>query len=365
MNKNELVLAGFTLALLSLLLLAFQSVLAFLGASVALALVGNPLMKIFLKLKLGKFKLSKGTAAFLTLLSFYAIIVLIFVLIIPSIISEATKISQINPAQFMLAAQEPIAQIELFISKYTHADFSLTEYINQKVIGFINFTTISTGIGIITNLTGNILVYFFTISFITFFFLKDGPYFFEKVKAIFPSKYQKEIPKIIDDIKEKLSRYLLGIALQVFVLFLVLAIGFYFCDIESFILLAVIGALLNIIPYIGPIVALIIACLLSILTLCTGDAACLELIPSLLGKILLVFAIGQSLDNMVLQPLILSKSVNAHPLEIFLVVLICGNFYGISGMILAIPIYSACKIIFIEIRKKSEFLNSIYQKNGN
>ena len=360
MNKNEIAIAGFTVALLLILFYLFKSVIAFLSISAVLAILGAPLMKWFQKIKIKKFQIGKGSAAFLTLFCFYIIVSILFINLLPVIASEAKSIANLNPDNFIEAAQKPIQQLETEIEKYTHQPFSIELYLKEKIVSVLNLSTLSTSIGIATTVLGNILVYLFTITFITFFFLKDGQFFFDKTVSLFPKKYQNDIPKLIRQIKEKLRKYLTGLIIQVIVLFVAMAIGLYVIGIENYLLIAFLAAILNLIPYLGPIIAVIFAIIMTAVTHCSELLICLDSLLPLLGKVLIVFGIAQMIDNLILQPVILSKSINAHPLEIFLVVILSGNFYGITGMILAIPVYSALKIIFLTIRKNSTFLNSIY-----
>ncbi len=360
MNKNEIAIAGFTAILLLLLFYVFQSVLAFLCISAVLALLGSPIVKFYQKLSFKKLIINKGVAAFLTLFTFYGIIGIVFVLLFPVLSKEVQNITNINPDRFILAAEKPIQQAENLITQYTHQSFSFENYIKEKLMGLLNLSTLSSSIEIITSITSNLLVYFFSISFITYFFLKDGRFFFEKTLSLLPKKYQNEVPGVMDKIKNKLSQYVLGILIQVAVLFLCLSLGLYFIGVENYLLFAFLGAVLNIIPYLGTLIAMVLTIVISVVSLCSGLPDCFDGLLPMIVKILIVFGITQSIDNLLLQPFIFSKSVNAHPLEIFLVVIISGNFYGIIGMILAIPVYSSLKIIFWEIRKNSKFLNSIY-----
>ena len=361
MNKNELVLAGFTLILLGLLFVLFKSVMTYIAISACLAIIGSPILKLFQKIKFKNFQLSKGIAAFLTLICFYGIIALIILSVSPFIAREIQNLSSLNPLSFIHSLEMPIQKIEEFIFEYTQQQFSVESYLKEKILILFDISTLSVILNSITNFTGNILVYFFSVSFITFFFLKDGKLFFDKAISIFPKKYQNEFPSILPQIKHKLNQYLLGILLDIFILFVVLSIGLYFVGVKNYLIIALIAAILNIIPYIGPIIGVLIGLVITLYTSCSGTLNCLEFISPLIIKVLAVFGLSQLIDNLLLQPLILSKSVNAHPLEIFFVVIIIGNFYGITGMILAIPLYSVLKIIFLELRKNSSFLNSIYE----
>ena len=116
-----------------------------------------------------------------------------------------------------------------------------------------------------------------------------------------------------------------------------------FFGIENAIVIAFLCAILNIIPYVGPLIASILAAILTMMSNLGGDFQT-QVLP-LTIYILIGFWVVQIIDNNVSQPLIFSKSVSSHPLEIFLVILIAGFLFGIVGMILAVPTFTILKVI--------------------
>jgi predicted PurR-regulated permease PerM len=112
--------------------------------------------------------------------------------------------------------------------------------------------------------------------------------------------------------------------------------------IENAIVIAFLCAVLNIIPYIGPLIASVIAAILTMLCHLGGDFQT-EILPVTI-YVMIGFWVVQIIDNNISSPLIFSNSVNSHPLEIFLVILIIGFLFGIIGMIIAIPFYTILKV---------------------
>jgi len=361
MNKNEILIAAFTALLFAILFFLFRSVLVYVAISAVCAIIGSPLVKLFQKIKYKKFQIGKGLASFLTLLSFYTVVTIAVLTVLPFISKEAHYFSNINPNELLARTQGPIDKIEGVIFDYTHKHFSIEEYSREKIISVVNFASFSHWINGITSLTGNFLMYFFALSFITFFFLKDGKMFFDKAKTIIPSRYRQEIPGILPQIKTKLTRYFIGICIEVLAVFLCLSMGLYFVDVKYFIIIAIVAAIFNVVPYIGPMIGIVFGLTIVSFTYCSGTADCIHTLFPLLGKAFLVFIAVQLLDNILFQPYIYGKSVNAHPLEIFLIVMVFGNLWGVIGLIVAIPSWSVVKIVLNEIRKNSKFLNKVYQ----
>ena len=113
--------------------------------------------------------------------------------------------------------------------------------------------------------------------------------------------------------------------------------------IDNPIALALIAAMLNLIPYLGPA----IGCLLMMALTITGNLE-MEFSSVILPKmiyILIGYIFIQLIDNFVNQPIIFGTSVRSHPLEIFLAILIFGILFGIPGLIAAVPLYTAIKVI--------------------
>jgi len=361
MNKNEILIAAFTALLFALLFFLFRSILVYVAISSVFAIIGSPLVKLFQKVKFKKFQIGKGLASFLTLLSFYTVVTVAVLVVLPLISQEAQYFADINPNELLARAQGPINTVEGLIFEYTNKQFSVEEYSREKIVSVVNFTSFSHWINAISSITGNFLMYFFALSFITFFLLKDGKMFFEKSKTIIPSRYRDEAPSILPQIKTKLTRYFIGICVEVLAVFICLSVGLYFVDVKYFIIIAIVAAIFNVIPYIGPLIGIAFGLTIISFTYCSATPECIHTIFTLLGKSFAVFIAVQLLDNILFQPYIYGKSVNAHPLEIFLIVMVFGNLWGIVGLIIAIPAWSVVKIVLGEVRKNSKFLEKVYQ----
>jgi predicted PurR-regulated permease PerM len=182
-----------------------------------------------------------------------------------------------------------------------------------------------------------------SVFFITFFFLKDQRYFKEKAKMILPDQNEDKILNSVEKINQLLARYLTGLLIQLLVVFIMYFIVLLIFGNENALIIAFLCALLNVIPYIGPIIATVLAAILTLISN-IGAHFSTEMLPVTI-YVVIGFLIVQVIDNNVSQPIIFSKSVKSHPLEIFLVTLISGITFGIFGMVVAIPIYTSLKVI--------------------
>ena len=182
-----------------------------------------------------------------------------------------------------------------------------------------------------------------SVLFITFFFLKDRLSFIIGVKKLIPDSQEDKILNSLHKINHLLSRYFIGLLLQLFIVFLLYIIVLYIFGIPNPFIIAFLCAVLNIVPYIGPLIASVLAAILTMLSNLGSDFQT-EILPTTI-YVLIGFWIVQIIDNNLSQPFIFSKSVSSHPLEIFLVILIAGFLSGILGMIIAVPLYTIIKVI--------------------
>jgi len=124
--------------------------------------------------------------------------------------------------------------------------------------------------------------------------------------------------------------------------------------VDNALVIAFLCGLLNIVPYIGPLIASVMAAALTMLGNLGQDFQT-QILPTTL-YVMIGFAVVQMIDNNVSQPLIFSKSVSSHPLEIFLVILSAGFLFGIAGMIIAVPLYTILKVVGKEFFPDNSFI---------
>jgi predicted PurR-regulated permease PerM len=131
----------------------------------------------------------------------------------------------------------------------------------------------------------------------------------------------------------------------------------FFVGLESALVIALFAATANLIPYIGPIFGMAFGVIIVV-----GQAYALGMdvhYGLFTLQILSVFAVTQVTDNIFFQPIIFSNSINAHPLEIFVVIAIAGTLAGATGMIIAIPAYSALRIFAKEFLQNIKVVRSL------
>nr|MDA3779949.1 AI-2E family transporter [Bacteroidales bacterium] len=201
-----------------------------------------------------------------------------------------------------------------------------------------------------------------SISFITFFFLKDDTLFYNGILVLIPDKFLEKTKHILSSIKKLLTRYFIGIIIQISGVIILISIGltivgFSFSDA---LVIGLFVGIMNVIPYIGPIIGVIMGVFLGV-AINIDMAFYAELLP-MIFYMLIVFASTQVVDVLLFQPVIFSNSVKAHPLEIFLVIMMAAGMAGIPGMVLAIPIYTILRIIAKEFFFNFKIVKKLTEK---
>jgi predicted PurR-regulated permease PerM len=270
------------------------------------------------------------------------ILVALFILMfVPLIASQAQSLSLLNTESIEEKVKLLYNDLNLYLLDHgilvqdLLKDIDITSYLNMNFIPtFFNgiLSTISSiGIGVASVL------------FITFFFLKDKVTFLVGAKRIIPDNHEFETLNSISKINELLTRYFIGLIFQLMIVFILYYVVLLIFGVENALIIAFICAVLNIIPYVGPLISSVLAASLAMIGGIGGDFQT-EILPTAL-YVLIGFYIVQLIDNNISQPLIFSNSTKSHPLEIFLVILIAGFISGILGMIVAVPLYTIIKVV--------------------
>ena len=263
------------------------------------------------------------------------------------ITKQIAYFSTIDSAKVVQIIEDPISRFENLLralNKNLTEEISLKGFLADKVAKVLNIGVIQDFLTSVINVLGNVLVAVFSISFITFFFLKDQHLFFESILMWVPDKYTENFTRALYSVKNLLTRYFIGILIESTCVMILISIGMTIIgiDFSQAIVLGLIIGILNIIPYVGPWLGFFIAVTMGVASHINMDFK--TVVIPLIYYMSIVVALTQFIDNTFLQPLIFSNSVRAHPLEIFVVVLAAGFAAGIPGMILGIPAYTVLRV---------------------
>jgi len=313
-----------------------KAVIIYLVVAFILTLIGNPILDFFKR----KLKFNHIFATIATLIIFVILIFGIIMMFVPLILAQGENLSLLNTTEIEKSTIELINKIAAFLE--SHGINSERMFKEANISSKLNFSFIPDLLNGIVDTVSSFGIGLASVLFITFFFLKDRLIFIVSAKDLIPDAQEDKILHSFRKINLLLSRYFIGLLIQLLIVFVLYLIVLLIFGVENALLIAFLCAVLNIVPYIGPLIASVVAAILTMLGNLGGDFQS-EILP-LTIYVMIGFWIVQLIDNNVSSPIIFSKSVSSHPLEIFLVVLITGYLFGIVGMIIAIPFYTILKV---------------------
>jgi len=326
----------------------FKSVLIYIVVAFIVSLVGQPVMRLLRKVKVRGHSAPDWLLAIITIVIILGVVLFLVTQAVPvvtRIIRDAAVLNQTS------GSGNPLDRVNdwvVGIFPGLGPDFDLIGLLVDKLREVTNVTNVTAVISSVTSFVSSFAVGLFSIVFISFFFIRDDKLFTRIVRAIVPDRLEDKVANAIGDIEHLLSRYFVGLLIEMFGvalldflgLLLIARLGF-----SNAIGIAFIAGILNIIPYVGPLFGEIIGVVLAVI-LKYGTGVGLDVNIWVFALIVLaIMLVTQLVDNFVYQPLIYSTSIKASPLEIFIVLLIAGHISGVLGILAAIPAYTVIRVI--------------------
>ncbi|WP_299014344.1 AI-2E family transporter [uncultured Polaribacter sp.] len=335
--------------LLGYFLYAVQSVIIYLIIAAILSLIARPFI-LFLRNKLKFPNTIAVVVCMVLMLGFLAGVIGLF---IPLVIEQGESLSLLQEEGLQANIQNIFNQITAYFSSK-----GIDVLGELKNIDFSSqFKEIPNLLNSVLGAVGTLSIGLFSVLFISFFFMKDSQLLKKGVLTIIPNGTETRFSKSLEVINDLLSRYFIGLILQITILFIFYTIILFIFGINNAIVIAFLCALLNLIPYVGPLIGAAIMFTLS-MTSNIGQDFQTEILPTTI-YVMIGYFIAQLVDNFASQPIIFSKTTKSHPLEIFLVIIIGGLLFGITGMITAVPLYTALKVILKEFLSENKIVKSL------
>jgi len=352
-NITDGILRAFAILLGISLLLYFlhliQSVIIYIIIAAVISLIARPMIR-FLQRRL---KFPNTLSVITTMIILVGFIVGIIRMFIPLIIEQGESLSLLNTDKLLQNLQDVINQVNNY---FAERDINLLSKL--KNVDFLSgFQAIPNLLNSVAGTLGSLSVGLFSFLFISFFFMKDSKLLMNATLTVLPKKSENRFSKSTEINNNLLSRYFIGLVLQITILFVLYTITLLIFGIKNAIVISFLCALLNLIPYIGPMIGAVIMFLLS-MTSNLGQDFQTEILPTTL-YVMIGYFIAQLIDNFFSQPFIFSKTTKSHPLEIFFIIIIGGLLFGVIGMITAIPLYTALKVILKEFLADNKIVKSL------
>lgn len=347
------ILAAAGLAIVCALCWFFRSILAYILIAVVVSLIAKPLMGMLQKLNIKGRKAPDWILAAFSIIVVMGVLISIITAVIPIISSLVKDISMVNIESAARGISVPLAELNEFLRGYfpqLGADFRIEVTILNELKNLFDASAFSTVLGSAASFITSLAIGLFSVVFIGFFFIKDDGLFTEIVCALVPDRHEATTQRAISDIGHLLSRYFIGVLIEIAGVALINFLGLLFIAKLGFngaISIAVMTGMLNVIPYVGPLMGGVLGTILGIVLKYTSATPIGLDVNFWIFTIILIaiFSFTQLVDNFLYQPLIYSTSIKAKPLEIFIVLLIVGHIGGPLAMIVAIPCYTVVRVI--------------------
>lgn len=313
-------------------------VVVYIAAAAVFALLGRRLVSLIASIKVLGRNISRNIAAAITLLVIWLVVGAMFALFVPLILDKTIELSSLDWVEITSAMRQALVDAELFIEQYIPVDVpSLEGMFKDRVFNFFNIDLFADVAGLAVDL----VIAFFSISFITFFFLREDGLFYRMVALFFPEHYSDNVHRALDSITKLLSRYFSGLVVESFIIMLAisLVLMLFGMGMGDALVVGLIMGVMNVIPYAGPFIGGCLSIALSMLTPIDGA------IPYTIIVVLSTIIVVKFIDDFIIQPTLYSERIQAHPLEVFLVILIAGFIGGVWGMLLAIPLYTIVRVL--------------------
>ena len=290
----------------------------------------------------------RGLACITVYLAFIIILFAFFGMLIPTLYNQLNDLVAALPSIFN--------QVKLWITNFLDK-FNSSEMFNVVEIESNIFKTMENLAGGLANdlpskivsLAGSLVSGIGTIGVslvVGIYLLFDFNDVTDHLLKYIPKSHKEETKNLVDNIANELRKCVNGTLLVAFMVFVCDSIGFAFAGLKSPILFGLLCGITDLIPYIGPYIGGVAAVIVGFSQ------------NPIIGIITLIVAtIVQLVENYVLQPVVMSKTMQLHPVTIIIGLLIFGHFFGIVGMILATPILSLFKVLYRFLATKYDWFN--------
>ena len=295
----------------------------------------NPILKMMMKIRIGRFHFNKGIASLLLVALPILIIAGGLAVLIPPVVKEVTSLvthlpqtaSGIQRLLNNTIQHSPFRNVDMN-AYYRQFDHQLAKYAQLVLKG------LSSRVGDIIGMVTNVTVVTITVPVMLFYMLKDGSKLAPSVQKWLSPHHAKEVDQLLTKMNDTLSSYISGQVIECLFVGVFTSIGYLIIHQPMALVLGIVAGLCNIIPYIGPYIGIAPALFVS-----------LTMAPTKLIPVIIVVLIVQQIDGNIVYPNIIGRSLKIHPLTIILLLLAAGHIAGIGGMILCIPAYAVVKTV--------------------
>lgn len=287
---------------------------------------------------LNRYLTQKKIPKVLTILIVFGIIMTLLILtiffLIPSVINQLNILYKEIP-NFIENYQNLILSIKPQLSKFINpvdVEILLKENLSGLQKSVLSFS--QSIIIYLSNIVSSITLGIVIIPLILFYLMRDMFLFKENLYIFVSKKNKKKFKEVLEEIDNIVSGFIRGRIMVCFIVGTLIGIGLYFLNLKFALIIGIVSGVLNFIPYLGPIVGVVLALIFAL-----GSPWWTLLM------IVILFVLVNQLETIYLNPIILGKGLGLHPLTVILSMLICGQLLGILGVLVAVPLAAILKVL--------------------
>jgi predicted PurR-regulated permease PerM len=359
-EKNKLFFIIVGICVVGFLAWYFSSILICVIIAGIISIIGTPLVELLDKIHFKRLKFPHVLSAFLCLIIILAVVLGLLSFFIPLVVKETSLVASIDSQKLAEYYHPQIVWLQDILFQYgiIKKGATLESLIKANITHIFDLSFFSNFLSSIISLTGSVFFYLLSTLFLSFFFLLDVLMLPHFILMLVPQQYEDQVKRIMVRSKVVLSRYFIGLCINVLVMIASYSIALSIVGVKGALVIAFFAGIVNIIPYVGPLIAVGTGMILGV----TGvvSQGMYGAIGSTMIHVFLAMIIVIILDNVLYGPMIQGKSMKVHPVEIFLVIIAAGSIGGIPAMIIAVPSYAFLRIIGEEFF--SQF--RIFKKTG-
>ena len=345
-------LAAFVAVIAWLLFRQFGSVVVYVLLAGVVSLIAKPLKMMLAKIRIKGHRAPDWFLAILSILLILVIFCGIIAGLAPMVKEVISDVASVTGDTSLGAISSNLAELNAYLVNTFDLDpgFRIEVAILHQVKSLINVNIFGNVIGSVASALASFGIGLFSVVFIAFFFIRDEKLFSRIICALAPDRHEDEVAQSLSDVEHLLSRYFIGLIVEMSCVGLIDFLGLWAIarlELGTAIGIGFMAGLLNIIPYVGPLLGGVLGTIIAMTIRYCGAGACgLDIgFWGFLAILVAVFLLAQLVDNFILQPVIYSTSIQASPLEIFIVMLLAGTMGGILGMLTAIPAYTVVRVV--------------------
>ena len=365
-------MAAFVAVIAWLLFRQFGSVVVYVLLAGVVSLIAKPLKMMLAKIRIKGHRAPDWFLAILSILLILVIFCGIIAGLAPMVKEVISDVASVTGDTSLGAISSNLAELNAYLVKTFDLDpgFRIEVAILHQVKSLINVNIFGNVIGSVASALASFGIGLFSVVFIAFFFIRDEKLFSRIICALAPDRHEDEVAQSLSDVEHLLSRYFIGLIVEMSCVGLIDFLGLWAIarlELGTAIGIGFMAGLLNIIPYVGPLLGGVLGTIIAMTIRYCGTGACgLDIgFWGFLAILVAVFVLAQLVDNFILQPVIYSTSIQASPLEIFIVMLLAGTMGGILGMLTAIPAYTVVRVVAGRFFPQVKFIRRLLGLDDN